>query len=81
MSTTGVPFVAKWAALQRWSPRRHAWVGVRIFFFRSAVAGISPTMTSRAVFRTRLAVRIRVLIPRSQARPGYIAGYSNSVRG
>jgi hypothetical protein len=56
-------------------------VGVRIFFFRSAVAGISLTMTSRAVFRTRLAVRIRVVIPRSQARPGYIAGYSNSVRG
>jgi hypothetical protein len=40
-----------------------------------------PTMTSRAVFHTRLAVKIRVVIPRSQARPGYIAGSSNSVRG
>jgi hypothetical protein len=59
--------------------RRHAWVGVRIVFFRSAVPGIAPTVTSREVFRTRLAVRIRVVIPRSQTRPGYIAGYSNSV--
>jgi hypothetical protein len=38
-------------------------------------------MTSRAVFRTRLAVRIRVVIPRLAARPGYIAGFSNSIRG
>jgi len=73
--------VGKWGALQRWSVRRQAWVGVRIFFFRSAVQGIAPTVTSRAVFRTRLAVRIRVVIPRSQTRPGYIAGFSNSVRG
>jgi hypothetical protein len=36
-------------------------------------------MTSRAVFRTRLAVKIRVVMPRSQTRPGYIAGFSNSV--
>jgi hypothetical protein len=72
-------FVGKWASLQRWSARMHAWVGVRRVFFRSAVAGISPTMTSRAVFRTRLAVKIRVVMPRSQTRPGYIAGFSNSV--
>ena len=74
-------FVGKWASLQRWSRHRHAWVGVKLVFFRNAVAGISPTMTSRAVFRTRLAVRIRVVVPRLAARPGYIAGFSNSVRG
>jgi hypothetical protein len=72
-------FVGKWASLQRWSVRRQAWVGVRRVFFRSAVAGITPTMTSRAVFRTRLSVRIRVVMPRSQTRPAYIAGFSNSV--
>ena len=74
-------FVGKWASLKRWSRHRHAWVGVKLVFFRSAVAGVSPTVTSRAVFRTRLAVRIRVVVPRLAARPGYIAGFSNSVRG
>ena len=73
--------VGKWASLQRWSSHRHAWVGVKLVFFRSATEGTSPTMTSRAVFRTRLAVRIRVVVPRLAARPGYIAGFSNSVRG
>jgi len=74
-------FVGKWASLQRWSRQRQAWVGVKLVFFRSATEGASPTMTSRAVFRTRLAVRIRVVVPRLAARPGYIAGFSNSVRG
>ena len=74
-------FVGKWASLQRWSRLRHQWVGVKLVFFRSATEGISPTITSRAVFRTRLAVRIRVVVPRLAARPGYIAGFSNSVRG
>jgi hypothetical protein len=78
---TARSLVGKWASLQRWSKHRQAWVGVKLVFFRSATAGVSPTMTSRAVFRTRLAVRIRVVIPRSQVRPGYIAGFSNSVRG
>lgn len=73
-------FVGKWGALQRWSARRNAWVGVRRVFFRSSIAGIAPTMTSRAVFRTRLAARIRIVMPRSQTRPGYIAGFSNSIR-
>jgi len=73
-------FAGKWAALQRWSVRQQRWIGVRVVFFRSAVAGISPTMTSRAVFKTRLKGRIRIAMPRSQTRPGYIAGYSNSVR-
>jgi hypothetical protein len=41
-------FVGKWASLQRWNRHRQAWVGVKLVFFRSAVAGISPTMTSRA---------------------------------
>jgi hypothetical protein len=76
----GRSFVGKWAALQRWSVRRHAWIGVRRVLFRSVIAGVPPTLTSRAVFRTRLAARIRVVMPRSQTRPGYIAGFSNSVR-
>jgi hypothetical protein len=73
--------VGKWASLQRWSRFRHQWIGVKLVFFRSSVEGVSPTITSRAVFRSRLAVRIRVVVPRLAARPGYIAGFSNSVRG
>lgn len=76
----GRSFVGTFASLQRWSHRRHHWVGVRRVFFRSAFAGISPTMTSRATFRTRLHARIRVVVPRSQVRPGYITGFSNAVR-
>jgi hypothetical protein len=74
-------FVGRFGVLQRWSVLRQHWVGVRRVLFRRAVDEITPTMTSSAVFRTRLAVRIRVVMPRRQTRPGYIAGFSNSVRG
>src|SRR5919197_4651740 len=35
--------VGKWASLQRWNRNRQQWVGVKLVFFRSAVAGVSPT--------------------------------------
>jgi hypothetical protein len=75
-------FVGKFGALQRWSGLRHHWVGVRLVRFTSVVGRFSPpTLTSRAVFRTRLAAKLRIVMPRSQTRPGYIAGFSNSVHG
>jgi hypothetical protein len=75
----GRSFVGKWASLQRWSVRKHAWISVRRVFFRGVIAKVPPTLTSRAPFRTRVAGKIRVVMPRSQTRPGYIAGFSNSV--
>jgi hypothetical protein len=73
-------FVGKFASLQRWSRFRHRWVGVKLVFFRSAMTEISPTTISRAVFRTRLHARIRVVIPNRQAAPGYVTGFSNALR-
>jgi hypothetical protein len=73
-------FVGKFASLQRWSRLRHRWVGVKMVVFRSVVAETLPTMVSRAVFRTRMHARIRVVIPNRQASPGYITGFSNALR-
>ncbi len=71
-------FVGRYGLVQRWSRRTHHWLGLRRVFFTRAFPSVSPTITSRAMFRARLGgARIRVLVPRSQAAPGYIAGVSN----
>jgi hypothetical protein len=68
-------FVGRYGVVQRWSLRRHQWLSVKRVFFTRAFPGVSPTITSRAVFRARLGgARIRVLVPRS---PGYLTGVSN----
>jgi hypothetical protein len=76
-------FVGRLAVLQRWSPRRHTWVGMRRIRFTRSVQGVDPTITSRAAFRMRShhrRMRIRVVLTTRQAAPGYITGFSNSVR-
>ena len=71
-------FVGRYAVLQRWSLRRHHWISLRRVFFTRALQGVSPTITSRAVFRARFGgARIRVFVPTSQVSPGYLAGFSN----
>lgn len=71
-------FVDRYGVVQRWSLRTHHWISLRRVFFTRAFPTVSPTITSRAVFRARLGgARMRVLVPRSQASPGYIAGVSN----
>ena len=71
-------FVGKYVVLQRWNRRAQVWVAVRRVYFRSAVAGISPTVVSRATFRARFGrVMIRVFMPLRQTVPGYISGSSN----
>ena len=73
-------FRGRYAVVQRWSSPRQHWIGIRRVFFRSAFAGISPTIVSRAVFHARLGgVKLRVILPRSQTAPGYLTGLSNSV--
>ena len=73
-------FVGKYVVLQRWNRRAQVWVAVRRVYFRSAVAGISPTVVSRATFRARFGrVMIRVFMPLRQTVPGYISGSSNAV--
>jgi hypothetical protein len=73
-------FAGKYGVLQRWNRRTHVWVGVRRIYFRSAVAGTSPTVVSRATFRAHFGrVLIRVFMPLRQTLPGYISGSSNGV--
>jgi hypothetical protein len=68
-------FVGRYGVVQRWSLRSHRWLSVKRVFFTRAFPGVSPTITTRAVFRARLGgARIRVLVPRS---PGYLSGVSN----
>jgi len=58
--------------------RAHRWISVRRVFFTRAIQSASPTITSRAVFPARLdRARIRVLVPRGQVSPGYVAGITN----
>ena len=71
-------FAGRYGVVQRWSLRTHRWIGLRRVLFTRAFPTVSPTIASRAVFSARLGgARIRVLLPRSQASPGYIAGVSN----
>jgi hypothetical protein len=73
-------YVGKFAALQRWNRFRQTWVSVRKVFFQSSTPGAGPTVTSRAVFRTRVHGRIRLAMPRREVGAGYNDGFSNAVR-
>jgi hypothetical protein len=75
-ATAARTLVGRYGLLQRFS--RHRWVTVRRVFFTRAFPAVTPTITSRAVFRARLGgARIRVLVPTSQVAPGYLAAVSN----
>jgi hypothetical protein len=74
-------FVGRYGVLQRFSVRTHRWISLRRVFFTRAFQDVSPTITSRAVFRARVGgARIRVFIPRSQLSPSYVSGVSNVAR-
>ena len=77
-ATAARSFVGRYGVVQRWSLRRHHWITLKRVFFTRAFQGVSPTISSRAVFRARLGgARIRVFMPTSQTSPGYLAGVSN----
>jgi hypothetical protein len=79
-ATAARSFLGRYGVVQRWSLRTHHWISVKRVFFTRALQGISPTITSRAVFRARFGgARIRVLVPRSQVSPGYFGGVSNTL--
>jgi len=73
-------FVGKFASLQRWNRFQQRWVSVRMVFFQSSTPGAGPTVTSRAVLRTRVQGRIRLAMPRRQVGAGYNDAFSNAVR-
>lgn len=71
-------FTGRYAVLQRWIPQQHRWLSVRRVFFTRAFSGVSPTITSRAVFRARFGgARVRAYVRQSQVSPGYVTGVSN----
>lgn len=81
-ATAARSFAGKYGVLQRFSVRSHRWITVKRVFFTRAFVGVSPTVTSRAVFRARVgSARIRVLVPSSQVSPGYLSGVTNVARG
>jgi hypothetical protein len=74
-------FVGRSGVVQRFSVRAHRWISLRRVFFTRAFQNVSPTITSRAVFRARLGgARIRVFVASSQLTPGYVSGVSNVAR-
>ena len=75
-------FAGRYAFVQRWSPSRHRWVGVRRIHLRATGLGVEPTEVSRAAFRMpgQRGRVLRVVLPNRQAGPGYLRGVSNRVR-
>lgn len=74
-------FRGNYGLLQRWSAMKQRWVTVRRVFFTRSFTTASPTIVSRAVLRARFGgARIRVTLPRSQTKPGYLTAVSNSAR-
>jgi hypothetical protein len=59
---------------------RH-WRTIGLIHLRSTGLGVQPTIVSRTVFRmlVRKHTRLRVVLTARQARPGYIAGFSNVI--
>lgn len=77
-ATAARSFIGRYGVLQRWNSSRHLWITKQRVFFTRALQSVSPTVTSLAVFRTRFGgARIRVLVPRGQVGPSYVAATSN----
>jgi hypothetical protein len=74
-------FVRRHGFLQRWNARAHVWVSMRRVRLTSATFVSPTTVVSRAAFRVpNRGLRIRVFMPRRQAAPGYVSGFTNVVR-
>lgn len=72
-------FVGKYVWIARWNRRAHTWSNVkRVFLTRY----VRDTGASTAAFRLRVRgrhVKLRAFLNTSQARPGYVFGYSNFI--
>ena len=82
-SVTGAQsFVGKYVVLQRFATRARSWKTVKRVTLRTAKAGVAPTVTTSAGFRSRVAprTRLRLLLIQSQAGTCYAPGRSAAVR-
>lgn len=75
-------FRGKYVLLEVFRHRTGVWTDLRRVRLTTAVAGVSPTVSTRAVFRLRLrhGLRVRVRMPLSQTLPGYVSAASNAIR-
>jgi plastocyanin len=80
--TAAQSFTHKVVLLQVFRARTGVWTDVRRVRLTVAVPRVSPTVTTRAVFRLRLrhGLRVRVRMPLGQALPGYVGAASNAIR-
>jgi hypothetical protein len=76
------PLVGKLGILQRWNGRRHLWTSVRRVRLGQWTGSTSTTVVSSTRFRLGFGgVTIRVVVPLSQAVPGYVSGSSGAITG
>lgn len=75
------PLLHKVALVQRWNRHLHVWVAIRRVRLSAIVDDLSPTVVTGTSFRLLhlSGVRVRVVVPLSQARPGYVSGSSGSL--
>jgi plastocyanin len=80
--TAAQGFVRRYALLQVWRPRSGVWSSTKRVRLTRSIAGTSPTVVTTASFRMHMrhGLRVRMLMPRSQSVPGYVAGVSNVAR-
>lgn len=80
--TAAQSFQGKYVLLQVFRHRTGVWAALRRVRLTTAIAGGSPTVTTKAVFRLRLrhGLRVRVRMPLSQTLPGYVGAASNAIR-
>jgi hypothetical protein len=71
-------FVGKYVWVTRWDSRRHQWRNIKRIYL---VRYVKSSGASTAAFRLRLTRRtkLRVFLPTTQARPGYMFGFSNFI--
>jgi hypothetical protein len=76
-----VPFWRKHVVLQRFNRRAGAWVDVKTIVLTEQ-AGTGISVVTSAKFRTVVpkGTLLRAVLPLSQARPCYVAGFSNLLR-
>jgi hypothetical protein len=71
-------FVGKYVWVTRWDSRRRQWRNIKRVYL---VRYVKSSGASTAAFRLRLTRRtkLRVFLPTTQARPGYVFGFSNFI--
>jgi plastocyanin len=78
--SAGSSLAGKYASFQRFNGTLHRWVAVKAVQLKAGTAG-SPTVVSRATFRSsvRSGLRVRATLPQPQVGACYAPGTSNTI--